>query len=215
MFYAQSTGAVISGRQRDRQTETERQNTERKGNTGTPACLPMYMHKALESPLRNLSVLLSIVYKLIACLPPVFQSPQPCHFLHSNSSCCKCVSSLPLVVHLPHKRNSNKFWDVIKNARQRKRNQPEIDISDWERHFKSVFTSPGKEQTQTLANPENDANETFVPELDNPITEHEVRQAIKNLKTGKACGLDDICGGFLKHADSLVVPFLTNYFNRL
>ena len=116
-----------------------------------------------------------------------------------------------------NKRNSKTFWDIIKKARQRKRNQPEIDISDWESHLKNVLghTSPDKEQTQTHANPENDTNETFVPELDNPITEHEVRQAIKKLKTGKACGLDDICGEFLKHADNLVVPFLTNLFNRL
>ena len=108
-----------------------------------------------------------------------------------------------------NKRNSNKFWDIIKKARQRKRNQAEIDISDWESHLKNVLghTSPD--------NPENDTNETFVPKLDYPITEHEVRQAIKNLKTGKACGLDDICGEFLKHADNLVVPFLTNLFNRL
>ena len=98
------------------------------------------------------------------------------------------------------------MWDNVRKARQIKPKQPEIDISDWERHFKSVFTSPGKEQTQTLANPENDANETFVPELDNPITEHEVRQAIKTLKTGEAYGLDDICGEFLKHAEDLVVP---------
>ena len=35
------------------------------------------------------------------------------------------------------------------------------------------------------------------------------------MKTGKACGLDDICGEFLKHADSLVVSFLTNLFHRL
>ena len=118
-----------------------------------------------------------------------------------------------------NKRNSNKAWDIIKKkkARQRKRNQPEIYISDWEILFKNVLghTSPDKEQTQTHANPENDTNETFVPELDNPITEHEVRQAIKKLKTGKACGLDDICGEILKHADSLVVPFLPNLFNRL
>ena len=35
------------------------------------------------------------------------------------------------------------------------------------------------------------------------------------MKRGKACGLDDICGEFLKHANSLVVPFLANVFNRL
>ena len=72
-----------------------------------------------------------------------------------------------------------------------------------------------KNTTRIQWNSENDTNETFVPELDNPITEHEVRQAIENLKTGMVCGLDDIRGEFLKHADSLVVPFLTNLFNRL
>ena len=109
------------------------------------------------------------------------------------------------------------MWDNIRKARQTKPDQPETDISDWESHFKNILghTSPVKKQTQTHANAANDTNETFVPELDDPITEHEVRQAITNLKTGKACRLDDICGEFLKHADSLVVPFLTNIFNRL
>ena len=45
-------------------------------------------------------------------------------------------------------------------------------------------------------------SERFIPELDNPITEQEVRQAVKNLKTGKASG------GF-------AVPFLTKLFNKL
>ena len=77
-----------------------------------------------------------------------------------------------------NKRNSSKFWDIIKKARQRKRNQPEIDISDWESHLKNVLghTGPDKEQTQTHANPENDTNKTFVPELVIPL---------RNTKLGK------------------------------
>ena len=69
------------------------------------------------------------------------------------------------------------FGISSKNARERKRNQPEIDISDWESHLKNVLghRSPDKEETQTHTNTENDTNETFVSELDNHITEHEVR----------------------------------------
>ena len=57
-------------------------------------------------------------------------------------------------------------------------------------------------------------SERFIPELDNPITEQEVRQAIKNLKTGKASGLDNICDEFLKYAENSVVPFLTKLFTK-
>ena len=32
---------------------------------------------------------------------------------------------------------------------------------------------------------------------------------------GKTCGVDDMYGEFLRHADSFVVPFLTNVFSRL
>ena len=57
---------------------------------------------------------------------------------------------------------------------------------------------------------------TFVPELDNPILKHKVRQAIRNLRLGKACGLDDICGEVLKPGENLVVlAFVTKLFNTL
>ena len=58
-------------------------------------------------------------------------------------------------------------------------------------------------------------SERFIPELDNPITEQEVRQAIKNLKIGQASGLDNICAEFVKYAEHFVVPFHTKLFNEL
>ena len=56
--------------------------------------------------------------------------------------------------------------------------------------------------------------ERFIPELDNPITEQEVRKAIKNLNAGKASRLDNICAEFVKYAAHFVVPFLTKLFNK-
>ena len=116
-----------------------------------------------------------------------------------------------------NKRNSNKFWDTVKKARQRKRKQPETDIFEWESHFKDVLgrENPNKEQNRAPANGENDRTETIFPELDNPVTEHEVHQAIRNLKPGKASRLDDVCGEFVKDAENFVVPFLTKLFNIL
>ena len=54
-------------------------------------------------------------------------------------------------------------------------------------------------------------NVTHIPGLDDPITEQDVRQAVRNLKQGKASGLDRICGEFLKYSENIVAPFLQNY----
>ena len=44
---------------------------------------------------------------------------------------------------------------------------------------------------------------------------HEVKQAIRRLKAGKAAGLDEISGEFLKTAEDIITPFLTKLFNQL
>ena len=60
------------------------------------------------------------------------------------------------------------------------------------------------------SNPE--TSEPHIPELDDPVTEQELRQAMKH---GNASGIDEICGEFLKYADNVVVVFLMQLFNRL
>ena len=124
-----------------------------------------------------------------------------------------------------NKRNGSKFWDTVRRARQRKTKQPEINISTWKDHFQSVLSNksmevPSKENTnenpsESQPGTESEANVTHIPELDDPITEQEVRQSVRNLKQGKASGLDGICGEFLKYSENIVAPFLTELFNKL
>ena len=74
--------------------------------------------------------------------------------------------------------------------------QPEIDIRIWQNHFQAILGQVEKydrSQTQAKDDVQCGNSERFIPELDNPIIEQEVRQAIKNLKAGKASGLDNIC----------------------
>ena len=73
----------------------------------------------------------------------------------------------------------------------------------------------GKSETNSPNNHDLETSETHIPELDNPITEQEFCQAIRNMKHGKASGIDEICGEFLKYAENVVVPFLTQLFNNL
>ena len=58
-------------------------------------------------------------------------------------------------------------------------------------------------------------NEMFINELHRPIPKEEVRQSIRNLKQGKAPGLDNICGEYLKNAEANITPFLPFYLTRL
>ena len=119
---------------------------------------------------------------------------------------------------LDNKRNSNKFWETVRSVRRRRKKQPEIDIKIWQNHFQTILGQVEKHdrsQTQAKDDVQGSNSERFIPELDNPITEQEVRQAIKNLKTGKTSGLDNICADFLKYAEHFVVPFLTKLFNKL
>ena len=119
---------------------------------------------------------------------------------------------------LDNKRNSNRFWETVRSARQNRKKQPEIDIRIWQNHFQTILGQVEKHdrsQAQAKDDVQCGNSERFIPELDNPNTEQEVRQAIKNLKAGKASGPDNICAEFLKYAAQFVVPFLTKLFNKL
>ena len=101
---------------------------------------------------------------------------------------------------------------------------PRYSYTTWQDHFQNVLDKGnervpneenGKSETNSPNNPDLETSETHIPELDDPITEQEVHQAIRNMKHGKASGIDEICGEFLKYAENVVVPFLTQLFNKL
>ena len=51
--------------------------------------------------------------------------------------------------------------------------------------------------------------------LNQPVSEAEVRADVSKLKTGKACGLDNILAEMLKLGGSKISMFLVTYFNNL
>jgi hypothetical protein len=57
--------------------------------------------------------------------------------------------------------------------------------------------------------------DVFVSELDEPISEAEVLNAVHSLKSGKAPGLDDVLGEFFQATEFIVCPFFTKLFNKL
>ena len=55
--------------------------------------------------------------------------------------------------------------------------------------------------------------EIYIPDLDDPITEREVNETIKLLKSNKAAGLDGISPGLLKLLDATWISFITYILN--
>ena len=116
---------------------------------------------------------------------------------------------------LKERKNSSRFWSLSKELRRIFRSGADINITEWAAHFKKIFNpisaQPISESPNRIQGP------TFhsIPELDNPISENEIKDAIKNLKFGKASGPDNICAEFLKHSEFVILPFLCTLYNRI
>ena len=110
---------------------------------------------------------------------------------------------------LEHMRKSNPkvFYKYFKKKQPK---QTMITNDAFFEHFKVLANS--KEVIQKIGpNVENTAFE----ELDEEITENEIRHAIKHLKRGKSHGLDNIINEyFIEFSDSLI-PLLNTLFNKI
>ena len=118
---------------------------------------------------------------------------------------------------LESKNDSKKFWSTVHSLRRKSRETPQVDINTWKNHFERILREEANDHEGV------NENETWTPgveeivdhDLDAPITQDEVRKAIRNLKSGKATGLDNILAEILKSGEEAVTPFLTTLFNKL
>lgn len=119
-----------------------------------------------------------------------------------------------------NRNDSNLFWTTIRKVRPQVSNiNVSISISAWKDYFAGLLGQRATERERQAGEREDcdndDEDHVYVDDLDCEITEEEVRSAIRKLKCGKAPGLDEISAEFLKSAETVVLPFLTNLFNAL
>lgn len=115
--------------------------------------------------------------------------------------------------------NASLFWKELKSlgGEKKTRISDEIDITQWYDHFKGVFghTEDNSENGNvTFINEDSPLDEDNHP-LNSKIQEDEVARSIRNLRTGKACGLDNVIAEMLKAGGRDIVVFLTLLFNAI
>ena len=89
------------------------------------------------------------------------------------------------------------FWNTIKEMNNWGGNKhdptDDIDLDKWIQYFRKLLNDNNSTRHST-----GDQLPTFEPTLDSKIKIKELRQALSCLKSGKACGPDDILGEYLK-----------------
>ena len=83
-------------------------------------------------------------------------------------------------------------------------------IARWEEHFREVLNRPEPEVTANI-----EKSNTFLDIDVSPPSELEVRASIRNLKNGKACGIDGISAEMLKADLDTSSKILTTFFRSV
>ena len=114
-------------------------------------------------------------------------------------------------------RDSTKFWRQVKKLGYVYREPCNISLQTWCTHFKNVFTLDDTSHVHihqsivsSIGNLPFDSSD-----LDTPISQYEVGNALKHLTTKKSCGNDNIMIEMLKSTQNLMVPYLVSLFNAI
>ena len=109
-------------------------------------------------------------------------------------------------------RNDPKtFCKNVKNIRNRSINANKISFDSWFEHFKSLLQIPQQDNLEDFQYEEPPKKDIF----DAPISEEEVKNNIKHIRSGKSGGPDGILIEMLKTTILMICPILTKLFNKI
>ena len=116
------------------------------------------------------------------------------------------------------KKHPREFWKMFKNKKSTP-SETGISIEQFYQYFESLSTEENAfqnpEVNEFLQNFETSRSESTFHELDDPITQEEIKRAATQLKSNKSCSLDNIMNEYLKEfIDVLKLP-LETVFNYI
>ena len=129
------------------------------------------------------------------------------------------------------RKDAKSFWTEIRKLTYRKAKPVNIEINQWEEHFKGVY-NPDDEQEEPMGEIVREElrggvvinegiviggnrNEVLVEELDEEIIREEIIGGIDRLKQGKAGGIDEITAEILQLSKGKIIEFLFKLFNLM
>jgi hypothetical protein len=121
---------------------------------------------------------------------------------------------------LSSSKDPRKFWSTLKFTMNNSLVQNSISANQWFCHFQQVFDSTSFDAEMNMTHDSVDAClnndlDNVCDTLDQEITQLEVEEAIRALKSNKAAGPDGFSGEFYKYSAPRIVTFFTKYFNKL
>ena len=115
------------------------------------------------------------------------------------------------------KKQPREFWKLFKSKTKTNAGQ-DIPITDFHEYFRTLSN-----QGNAFSNPEvdtfmqdfesSDRGDPAFSELDEPISQEEIKKASKKLNPNKACALDSIINEYLKESMNVILQPLQNLFN--
>ena len=112
------------------------------------------------------------------------------------------------------KKDPKTFWNIINNMNNwgKEKIDPADKISPkrWAEHFKNLLNSATVHKLNTL-----EVGVTFETILDSRITPNEIKEALSELKTGKAPGPNGILVEYLRVFGELFGDILHNLINKI
>ena len=97
--------------------------------------------------------------------------------------------------------------------------EPDVSTESFFQYFKSLATEDtpfnNAGVSDFLQNFETNRTDSTFKELDDPITQDEIKQVSRQLKSNKACSLDTVLNEYLKESIEFLIVPLENIFNYI
>jgi hypothetical protein len=113
------------------------------------------------------------------------------------------------------------YWkrlNELKQAEKNAENADKIPLNEWEHYFTKLHHGSkmrDDRKTTILTGIQEEEKCKIYEQTDNPVTEKEIINSIKNLKNNKAVGLDQISNEMIKYSQHILLPLLCKLFNTI
>ena len=130
-----------------------------------------------------------------------------------NKSYCKYQDKAANIIREKSRTDPKGLWKILNNIDRKKSDvSNNVTLEQFVEYFKNLNELPENEKDQEIGFDSVD-RENVHNILNSPITEEEILRVVKNLKSNKASGYDDIVNEHIKSTINIFLPIYCKLFN--